>query len=627
MVKSLFFILINLIIGIPICAQIVIDDSKNISDIVKMLEGPGVSISNITSYVSIGGQSWTGDYYNLGAAGYFTDEFGVIGMNKGLILTSGAARFAVGPNDMPNKTLIHGDTLQDPDLLQLIDSTRDGDMADVCYVEFDIVTSFPQLSFNYVFASEEYIEFLEYNDVFGFFISGPGITGKKNIALIPNTDIPVSVGSINPFTSYSQYYISNGTGSTPYLNSDLQYDGYTKVLKAETSVIPCQTYHVKLAIADLLDNTYDAAVFLEQGSFKSEDLDLKISYEYPRFQKAIEGCNHARVIFTRSIFSDTSGAITYKFLINGNAVNGIDYSLISDSIVIPAGENSAYITIDPIADGIPDDGETVRLIIQNQCNAFPSPDSIEINIAEYFPYNIPSEKICLNQSVTLNKSFIPGDSIFWTPSSYLSCDTCISPLASAPASVWLPYLAKDTASGCIAKDSVFLNVIDLKADFSFQQDPCYTNLDFFFVNNSQNATAYSWDFGDNTTSPEANPVHQFPFLNIKDPISYNVTLTVSREDPGCSADTIIPININNPLFIPNLITADGDGKNDSLQVLGIVAECWKLSVYNRWESLVYSNENYKNNFTGEGLQSGIYYFHLENHRKDRGFKGWLHIIK
>jgi hypothetical protein len=610
MTKTISFIVFIVLFVLSAQGQISVDDSQNIINLVKKLEGPGVKISNINYHVS------------PKAAGYFSDDFGVTGLENGLLLTTGAAKNAIGPNDASNKSLGHKDSLQDPDMYFVANNTNT--MLDICYVEFDFITSSSSLTFNYVFASEEYIEFLNYPDEFAFIISGPGITGKQNIALVPGTNTQVSVANINP-NKNSQYYISNGTGSTPFINLDLQYDGYTRVLKAKTSVLPCKTYHIKLAIADMRDDAYDSGVFIGQESFISRDVDLKVIYEHPRFNTAMEGCNKAMIVFKRTT-ADLSTAITYDYFIKGTAVNGTDYVSIANNIVIPAGKDSAYITIDPFSDGIPDDGEFVRLVLKSKCPAFPYSDSIDVIIKETFPYNIPKEKVCNGQSVMLNKSFIPGDSIFWNPSPYLSCDSCSSPVVSAPASTWFDYMAKDPVSGCKAFDSVFVEVLNLEAKLAFQQDPCYSSLDFFFTGDSPNATSYQWSFGDNTTSQEANPLHQYPFLNRKDPVQYNVTLVVTNEFPGCIDDTTITININNPLFIPNLITADQNAKNDNFEVVGI-SDCWQLLVYNSWNALVYRNDHYKNDFAGEKLAEGVYFFLLKNQSEDRKFKGWVHILK
>src|SRR4030095_438410 len=102
---------------------------------------------------------------------------------------------------------------------------------DAVILEFDFVPIGDTIRFNYVFSSEEYPSFscTQYNDVFAFFISGPGITGLKNIALVPGTNIPVAINSINsgtasdndgycsgmgPGSPFPQYFTNNSGGLT-----------------------------------------------------------------------------------------------------------------------------------------------------------------------------------------------------------------------------------------------------------------------------------------------------------------------------------------------------------------------------------------------------------------------------
>ena len=137
--------------------------------------------------------------------------------------------------------------------------------------------SFPlcsNLQINYVFASEEYPDYVcsPYNDAFGFFISGPGITGVKNIAVIPTTTIGVAINSVNngvvgaagidggcTSLAYSSLFVDNATGP------QIAYNGFTTPLTASASITPCQTYHLKLVIADAADAVYDSGVFLLQN--------------------------------------------------------------------------------------------------------------------------------------------------------------------------------------------------------------------------------------------------------------------------------------------------------------------------------------------------------------------------
>lgn len=198
-----------------------------------------------------------------------------IGIDSGVVLTSGKAIFVEGANNTGSKgfiTSFAGDT--DLDALPGISTTQDA-----CVLEFDLVPISDTITFEYVFGSEEYLEFVAstFNDVFAFFISGPGIIGTQNIALIPGTTTPVSINKVNNVLN-SSYYNDNGTGTTlPYSGDDyyIQYDGFTDVFRAVSAVTPCETYHLKLAIGDVGDGSYDSGVFIKANSMNA-NLDFTV---------------------------------------------------------------------------------------------------------------------------------------------------------------------------------------------------------------------------------------------------------------------------------------------------------------------------------------------------------------
>jgi hypothetical protein len=224
-------------------------------EMVEILIGSGLNYSNVvfTGADSSRGSFWGGP--------------GNIGLGNGIILTSGNVNLAPGPNQ-PLKASAVNMTPGDADLEML---SQGGPSYDACVLEFDFEPFYEYVWFQFVFASEEYPEFAgsAFNDVFGFFISGPGITGpysnnSKNIALIPNTDIPVSINNVNQDVN-SEYYVANDSNF-------IQYDGFTTVLTAQSEVDPMETYHIKLAISDISDYIFDSGVLLQASSFCSGPL-------------------------------------------------------------------------------------------------------------------------------------------------------------------------------------------------------------------------------------------------------------------------------------------------------------------------------------------------------------------
>jgi len=242
--------------------------------------GNGVVTSN---------HSFTGNPIQIG---FFSDSLGLIGMDSGFVLTTGGVdsigvlgadtSFSIVQDYFLSSDLFGG---SDADLLTIANSVPAmigqsftvASTQDVAILEFDFVPSSDTVKFNYVFASEEYLIFINsaFNDVFAFLISGPGISGPYaspaafpngaiNIAEVPNSNpsLPITVSTIND-TLNSQYYNYDTLGQV------CAFNGFTDVFTAQAVVTACETYHIKLAIADGSDGVYDSGVFFEAGSFNS----------------------------------------------------------------------------------------------------------------------------------------------------------------------------------------------------------------------------------------------------------------------------------------------------------------------------------------------------------------------
>ena len=353
----------------------------------QILVGSGIETSNIT---------YTGA---ANARGSFSGKSN-LGINSGVILTSGRAGNSKGPNNETGKGSKMG-TPGDPALSQLCGQTTN----DASILEFDFIPQSNVVEFRYVFGSEEYPEYVNsINDVFGFFISGPGISGPytappgfpngaRNIAVVPNTlpSAPVSINNINNGRNNNgpcvncQYYVNNGTGTTPAANPYIQYDGFTTVLTARADVIPCETYHIKLAIADASDDILDSGVFLEANSFSSIGLAANVAFTHTMVDTAVEGCNSASIAF--KLFQITPVGYPINIEIGGTAENGVDYDSIPGQIVIPQGDSMAVLVINPIEDGIPEDEVETVTIIYNTSICGEVLDTLTIYIKDYPNYS------------------------------------------------------------------------------------------------------------------------------------------------------------------------------------------------------------------------------------------------
>lgn len=188
-----------------------------------------------------------------------------IGLERGLIIGTGNVLVAVGPNDVDDAHInTNCSGYSDASLEGLATSYT----YDEAVLEFDFVPWDSVVSFNYVFGSEEYPEYVGdvYNDVFGFFVTGAnpmgGTYNNTNMALIPNTNEVVSINNVNDQYN-AAYYISNTGGST------IQYDGFTTLMNVNFRVVPMTQYHIKMGICDVADLFFDSGVFLQANSFES----------------------------------------------------------------------------------------------------------------------------------------------------------------------------------------------------------------------------------------------------------------------------------------------------------------------------------------------------------------------
>jgi len=308
------------------------------------------------------------------AIGFFKSAEEEIGIERGILMTTGRAmannthpgatgggnEFA-GGNASPNITT-------DADLSQLDPTNQNNDISR--YIISFIPTS-DTVRFNYVFASEEYPEYScsSFNDVFGFFISGPGISGPfsndaENIALIPDSDTYVSINNLHPEDSCpavnEEYYNPNNGSSQP------TYDGYTDVFTAEAIVVPCEEYTIKLVIADKGDTAFDSGVFLQAKSFGSPSLDIDI-VTASLDGAVVEGC--ADGVITIALPNPVETDLPLDYEIFGDAENGVDFELIPQGLFIPAGESEITVPLIAFEDGIDEGSETFGIAFQtNFCD-------------------------------------------------------------------------------------------------------------------------------------------------------------------------------------------------------------------------------------------------------------------
>ncbi len=274
--KNVCFTVFTLLLG-SAQAQLTVTDNLSTASIADLLEGLNVSIQAVQ--VNCAGT----------AMGHFTGGSD-LGIEEGILLTTGEASSVAAPAS--SFTSGTSGTGGNTDLAML----SGGSINDACVLEFDCIPLGDTLLFNYVFGSEEYPEYVctNFNDVFGHFISGPGINGPYsnnaiNIALLPNSTIPVAINTVNSgvpgigggIGAYCEAADPNWQANSVYYEDNLGglevcYDGFTVLLEALCVVVPGETYHFKLAIGDGLDSAFDSGVFLEAYSFRSTGLSTGV---------------------------------------------------------------------------------------------------------------------------------------------------------------------------------------------------------------------------------------------------------------------------------------------------------------------------------------------------------------
>lgn len=244
-----------------------IDTGFLAADLAQSLVGPGVEVSGV---------SFVGD---TAARGLFNvADPTAVGFGSGLVMSSGAATDIVGPNRSDSTSTDYTGT-GDQDLSLLSGYPT----YDAAVLDFDFIPVTNQVTFNYVFASDEYPEWVNtpFNDVFAFFINGTNCAEVRQTAGDPSSPfVAVAVNNINnsnpiqdppPAPQRPDLFRPNSYEPAGASLLDLELDGITHPLVCQAPVVPDKPNHMKLAIADSSDGIYDSAVFIQAGSLTSND--------------------------------------------------------------------------------------------------------------------------------------------------------------------------------------------------------------------------------------------------------------------------------------------------------------------------------------------------------------------
>jgi gliding motility-associated-like protein len=373
-------------------AQMTIDNTLTPQQLVQdVLVGQGVTVSNI---------SYTGDPMQIGtflSAGGFP-------ITEGLVMSSGDVNNipGAGGNFATGGPGGNGDA--DLDVISSAGTN------DAVVLEFDFVPTGDSINFEYIFGSEEYPEFVNsgFNDVFAFIISGPGFAGPfanggVNLALLPDGVTPVTIDNVNDGLN-AQYYVDNSAGGA----NGIVFDGHTVTLAARAAVTCGETYHIKLALADAGDFAYDSGIFLKARSFISPTITVNLNIGAAD-GTIVEGCGQTsgNIIFTRE---ETDTVAGFHIYYSGNAIMGTDINNLVDTLTFQIGEDSLFLNVSAIDDGIAEGIDTLYVTVYSvsECGfLIPStgtvlirdPDTYTIDLAVVQPPDCYADSIQVTATI------------------------------------------------------------------------------------------------------------------------------------------------------------------------------------------------------------------------------------
>ena len=311
---------------------------------------------------------------------------------SGLVMTTGNVSVAAGPNSSGGSTSAVSNPYSETQLSSLATSSINGSAS----LEFDFIAMADEFAFNYIFGSEEYCEYVNssFNDVFAFFLTGIDpvtyAVTTKNVAIIPGTvNTPVSINNVNSGNpcgsggANTAYYVNNPSGN------GVEYDGYTTALSAQAVILACQTYHMKLAVANVGDNSLDSGVFLEEGSFYSPHVQIDELWDSPDYgDTLIQNCREMDLVFSIDrpmLTSNTSIIIDAA----GSALLGQDYIMTKpDGSQITTEDNTFFFP----------EGDTIQMV------------HVRMLPSAHFPQGVDKKSIVLyvvTQGCTGNGNLMP----------------------------------------------------------------------------------------------------------------------------------------------------------------------------------------------------------------------------
>ena len=670
--KFIFSLLFSFI-SLMVYSQITIDNNIPYDDptylINDVLLGGGIMASN---------HSYQGDSVQIG---YFDATNTSLGINSGIVMATGDI-LVLDPFYTGFGANI-SNIVTDPDLLNVANSVPPllpspftnsftvGSINDVAVLEFDFVPTSDSLSFQYVFGSEEYFAFenSQYNDVFGFFLSGPGISGpfsspafhpngSVNLAIVPGSspELPITISSVNSVTPINDQYFVDNTGG---LDTIASADGYTTVLTAYAAVQCGETYHIRLAIADGTDPGLSSFVWLQAGSFASPLLEIVDDLGLDSTVLEIP-CNS-----TITLTANGGVGATYEwydisgmFSTNSNVtVSSGEYwvtatsfgcPVVSDTIIVNSqaapsvslGNDytiacNAITNIYPIVNGGSGDYSYLWNNNSTDSNINVGGGNFSIKVTDNFTNCFALDTIIITEqsqpntivsgggSICEDGSTVAIDFVFdgilpWDLEFYNGLDTIIrnnltnnnySYVTNQEGNYQIISVIDNNncVSNISGSASVILNQVP-EASINIKEFILYIG-DTLYLELLNSYSTYQW-YNQNDELISNNPI-----LNVFEQGEYYVFVI---DENGCSDysnSTVVNVVPRSEIFVPNSFTPNSDKHNELFIIHGQNIKSFSLKIFDRWGDLLFEsndiNKYWDGFYLGKKVEQNKYMYQID----------------
>ena len=555
--NTLKIVLFGLFFQFGNAQYITVDESYTPQDLVEdiLINSPCANVFN----VSVSGGNFASGEKSYG----FFDATGTgFPFENGIILSTGKINNSPGPNSYLSDDGGSMGWDGDPDLNQALGLSNS---FNATILEFDFIPLGNHISFDYIFSSEQYLSSptsgqCNFTDGFAFLLKEASATTYDNLAVIPGTNIPVKVntvrgpGTICPPANATYFDAFNDD------NHPTNYNGQTVVLTAQADVIPGQTYHIKLVIADEGNYRYDSAIFLGGGSF---NFGIDIGDD-----RLIADGNPLCPSETLVVDATQTGATGYQWFQNDIALIGETNSTYT---VISEGEYSVKINYGTLCQ------TTGNITIEYATDLIVNEDTFYLCDADDNQDGI----------MTFDLSTITPDLFTNLPSSYT-----VSFFESTSSTIALPTIYTNTTAynqpvfarimniqGCYSDYPVNL-VIKTFNEIVTDEEVGLCETSSIILNAGSGFSSYTW----NTT-----PVETTQSITVDTPGTYIVTLTNSN---NCSKTKTFTVTTSGIATINDVIINDfSDNNTITVDYSGLGVYEFSLDGTNYQSSAIFNNLN------------------------------------